>query len=123
MGQERSLNLQCIGSTELVTVHEKLIKSHSFESVPFPNKSTCKIWSETGATWHFPMKIYSKEFTVSFDFKWFDLLPESSSDLEKNTLCLISCALEVGLAISLKLQMKLRSWSYKAKQNKREKNV
>lgn len=121
MNQERSLNLQCIGSTELVTVHEKS-RSHGFESVPFPKKSTCNIWSETGTTQHFLMKTCSKEFTVSFDFKWFHLLPEKSSVLEKNTLYLISYALEVGLAISLKLQMKLKSRSYKAKQNKK-KNV
>lgn len=68
------------------------------------------------------MKTCSKESTVSFDFKWFHLLPENSSDLEKNTLYLISYALEMGLAISLKLQMKLKSQSYEAKQNKK-KNV
>lgn len=79
MNQERSLNLQCIGTTELVTAHEKPW-SHSFESVPFPNKSTCNIWSETGAAWHFLLKTCSKESTVSFDFKWFHLLPENSSE-------------------------------------------
>ena len=67
------------------------------------------------------MKTCSKEFTLSFDFKWIHLLPENGSDLEKKKY-LISYALEVGLAISLKLQIKLKSWSYKAKQNKK-KNV
>lgn len=68
------------------------------------------------------MKTCSKEFTFSFDFKWIHLLPENSSDFEKKNN-LISYALEVGLAISLKLQIKLESWSYKAKQNKRKKCV
>lgn len=67
------------------------------------------------------MKTYSKELTLSFGFKWIHLLPENSSDFEKK-IYLISYALEVGLAISLKLQIKLKSWSYKAKQNKK-KNV
>lgn len=96
-------------------------RSNSFESAPFITESTCNIWSETQTTWRFFLKTWSKEFTLSFDFKWIHLLPENSSDLEKK-IYLISYALEVGRAISLKLQIKLKSQSYKAKQNKK-KNV